>query len=82
MYLFSVYIGTEVSFHFGASLMITPHYYYIYLIVLFVIRIKDWEDSNDLLEKMCKRMGRLGKGGEPDIKVIYYYIEEFRLPNI
>jgi len=31
-------------------------------------KIKDWEDSNDLLEKMCKRMGRLGKGGEPDIK--------------
>jgi len=31
-------------------------------------KINDWSGPEDFLEKLCKRTGRLGKGGEPDLK--------------
>jgi len=31
-------------------------------------KIKEWDGHIDFLEKMCKRTGKLGKGGEPDVK--------------
>jgi len=31
-------------------------------------KINDWISPEDFLEKLCKRTGRLGKGGEPDLK--------------
>jgi nuclear GTP-binding protein len=31
-------------------------------------KIKDWDSPEDFLEKLCKRTGKLGKGGEPDLK--------------
>jgi len=33
-------------------------------------RINDWKDPNDFLEKLCKRTGKLLKGGEPDLKAV------------
>jgi len=33
-------------------------------------RIKDWTSPLDFLEKLCKRTGKLLKGGEPDVKSV------------
>ena len=33
-------------------------------------KVKDWVDAEDFLKMLARRMGKLGKGGEPDINTV------------
>lgn len=47
-------------------------------------KIKDWEDDNDFLVKLCKISGKLLKGGEPDVmtaaKMVLYDWQRGKIP--
>lgn len=47
-------------------------------------KIKDWEDENDFLVKLCKLTGKLLKGGEPDLmtaaKMVLYDWQRGKIP--
>lgn len=47
-------------------------------------KIKDWEDENDFLVKLCRLSGKLLKGGEPDLmtaaKMVLYDWQRGKIP--
>jgi len=47
-------------------------------------KVEEWTDANDFLEKLCRKSGRLLKGGEPDVntasKMVLSDFQRGRLP--